>query len=269
MVGDEGAGYVPLSAGPLAAVLLGLTLLPLRGEVSASNLSFAFMALTIVTAEFGGRAAALATALASALSLDYFLTAPYFQLSIEQHEDVIAFVGLAVCGLVAAGLGSSRSERIAALTVVRGHRELLRSMLHDWDRAAAPGPQLAAILQACVDALPLAGAALRDDGGRLVACATPADERRAAPDALLEPVSLRPVSATRSAPRGWSPPLPSEGGRIRLVAGAATLGSLDVWGNGRSSDTESRQALWDVARLLTLLLAVRTSASWSGEAENA
>ena len=48
---DVGNGYVPLGAGTLAAVLLGLALVPLRGEVSASNLSFAFMALTIVTAE--------------------------------------------------------------------------------------------------------------------------------------------------------------------------------------------------------------------------
>ena len=37
---------------------------------------------------------------------------------------MIAFVGLAVRGLVAAGLGSSRSERIAALTAIGSHREL-------------------------------------------------------------------------------------------------------------------------------------------------
>jgi hypothetical protein len=266
---DAGDGYVPLGAGPLAAVLLGLALLPLRGEVSASNLSFAFMTLTIVTAELGGRAAALATALTSALSLDYFLTAPYFRLSIEEHDDVIAFVGLAVCGLVAAGLGSSRTERIAALTAIGRHRELLRSMLRGWDRAAAPGSQLPAILRACVDALPLAGAALRDATGRLVACAGPADEQRVAPTEVLEPTSLWPRSLAGTTPRGWSPPLPPQGGRVVLLAGEEPVGSLDVWGNGQPSDTESREALWDVARLLTLLLSIRTSVSRSEETEGA
>jgi uncharacterized protein DUF4118 len=239
--GDAAVRYLPLGAGPLAAVLLGLALVPFRGTVSASNLSFAFMALTIVTAELGGRAAALATALTAALSLDYFLTAPYFRLSIEAHEDLVAFVGLATCGLVAAGLGSSRSERIAALSAIRRHRDLLRALLRDGDRAAGGGAPLSAVLRACVDALPLAGAALRDGAGRLVACAAPADERRAAPAAVLEP----PARA------------PAEGGRIALAAGASALGSLDVWGDGGAADAESRQALWDVARLLALLLAAR------------
>jgi Domain of unknown function (DUF4118) len=255
---EEAARILPFGAGPLAAVLLGLALVPLRDAASASNLSFAFMALTIVTAEFGGRAAALATAFTSALSLDYFLTEPYFRLSIEEHEDVIAFIGLAVCGLIAAGLGSSRGERIAALTATRTHRDLLRLILSDWEQGAAGGPQLAGILRACLDAFPLAGAVLRDEANRLVACAGPADERRDVPAEVLEPTSLWPASAPGSVPRGWSPPLPALGGRIVLAGGQATLGWLDVWGNGRSSDTESRQALWDVARLLALLLAARS-----------
>ena len=51
-----------LGAGPLAAIVLGMALVPLRGVTTASNFAFAFMALTIAVAGFGGRKAAVATA---------------------------------------------------------------------------------------------------------------------------------------------------------------------------------------------------------------
>ena len=92
------------AVGPLVAILLGLALVPLRETTVASNFTFPFIILTIVVAHFGGRPAALATALVSALSLDFFLTRPYLRLTIEGKHDVAAFFGLAACGLVAAAL---------------------------------------------------------------------------------------------------------------------------------------------------------------------
>src|SRR5262245_25226942 len=62
-----------LAAGSTAAILLGVALLPLRSVASASNLALAFVALTIVVAELGGRWAAVVTAACSALSLNFFL----------------------------------------------------------------------------------------------------------------------------------------------------------------------------------------------------
>ena len=103
--------------GPLAAVLLGMALVPFRGVTTASNFTFAFMALIIVVAEWGGRVAALLTAVVSALSLNFFLTEPYHRLTIHGRDDVIAFVGLGACGLLAAALGSARSRRIRDLEV--------------------------------------------------------------------------------------------------------------------------------------------------------
>lgn len=97
-----------LAAGPLAAIVLGAALVPLRGFTTACNFTFVFMALTIVAAEFGGRGAAVATALFSALSLNFFLTQPYLRLTIEKRDDIIAFFGLTACGLIAAALGSRR-----------------------------------------------------------------------------------------------------------------------------------------------------------------
>lgn len=98
-----------LAAGPIAALILGIALMPLRDVVIASNFTFPFIILTIVVAEFGGRPAALATALVSALSLDFFLTQPYLRLTIQGKHDVTAFLGLAACGLVAAALGTRRT----------------------------------------------------------------------------------------------------------------------------------------------------------------
>ena len=100
-----------IAAGPLVAIILGMALIPFREHVIPSNFTFPFIILTIVIAEFGGRPAALATALVSALSLDFFLTRPYLRLTIEGKHDVTAFFGLAACGLVAAALSSRRHER--------------------------------------------------------------------------------------------------------------------------------------------------------------
>ena len=100
-----------LGAGPVVAVLLGMALAPWRDMTPASNFTFVFLALTILVAGFGGRWAAGATALVSALSLDFFLTEPYRRLAIAHKHDLIAFVGLAVCGLIAAAFGAQRSER--------------------------------------------------------------------------------------------------------------------------------------------------------------
>ena len=70
---DEGTeSKIYLGVGPLVAILLGVALMPLRSFTTASNFTFAFMALTILVAEYGGRRAAVATALCSALSLDFF-----------------------------------------------------------------------------------------------------------------------------------------------------------------------------------------------------
>jgi hypothetical protein len=90
--------------GPLAALVLGACLIPLRDLTPAANLTFAFVALTIVVAQFGGRAVGIATAVASAISLDFFLTRPYFRLAIEDKHDVVAFLGLAACGVIASAL---------------------------------------------------------------------------------------------------------------------------------------------------------------------
>lgn len=100
-----------LGAGSLGALVLGIGLIPLRELTPAANFAFVFMALVIVMAEWGGAKAAVGTALTSALSLDFFLTQPYLRLEIAAKEDLVAFGGLAFCGLLVAGLAGRRERR--------------------------------------------------------------------------------------------------------------------------------------------------------------
>ena len=249
-MGEEKESLFYLGAGPLTAILLGIALVPLRGLTSASNLAFAFMALTIVVADFGGRAAAMGTALVSALSLDFFLTQPYLRLSIEDKHDLIAFIGLAACGLIAAALGSRRNRRVARVQTLEAHRDLLRSALRDWDAAAAPGPQLARLLRASREVFPIAAAVLRDTRGTVLASAGPADEERPLPEDSLQADTLLSETGSRREPLDWNLALPGRGGRIPLASGGRPLGALDVWGDGRPASAEARRALSDLARLI-------------------
>jgi K+-sensing histidine kinase KdpD len=245
-----------LGAGSLAAIALGIALVPLREITTASNLTFFFLALIIVVAELGGRWAAVATALTSALSLNFFLTKPYLRLTIENKNDIIAFIGLAICGLIAAALGSYRSERIAALSADRKNLDLVHEILSTWDREAPAASQLPELLRSAREAFPIAAAVVRDEQNRVLAATDRADRPRPAPEDLLE--SDAALSSASFAGRGGrAPAFPESGVRIPLVLGSRRLGWLDVWGNGRPASAESRRALSDVARLLSIALAGR------------
>ena len=250
---DDDDRLLYLAAGPLAAIFLGMLLVPLRDFTSASNLTFVFMALTIAIAALGGRPAAVATALCSALSLDFFLTKPYLRLTIEEKHDTIAFVGLAVCGLIAATLGPERGQR-GALRAARAHRELLHLTLSQLEAAGPLEAQLTRVLSAFRAALPLAAALVRDGRGRLVAASERA-QMLPVPHEILQPDTLLPpvISDRDLARRGLA--LPKEGARLALMAADRQVGWLDVWGNGRPLRVEARQTLSDAARLLALLLA--------------
>jgi uncharacterized protein DUF4118 len=239
-----------VAAGPFVAIVLGAALTPLRGLTPASNLAFAFVAVTIVVAELGGGVAGLATAAASALSLDFFLTQPYLRLSIEDKHDVIAFVGLSVCGLIAAALGAQRERRLASLSAAARHGDLLHFLLRDWDPAATLESQLTRILEAVPNTYPLTAALVRDVTDRVIASGSPADGLRPIPRDRLDPERVTSIGP--------------EGGRIALVAGEKQVGWLEVWGDERPVSAASRLAFSDLARLVALRLAAAGAERRSG-----
>jgi K+-sensing histidine kinase KdpD len=239
-----------LGAGPLVAVLLGMALVPMRGFTTASNFTFLFMALTIVVAGLGGRAAAVATALCSALSLDFFLTQPYNRLSIADKHDLIAFVGLTVCGLIAAAVVSQRGERTRSLRAHREQLALVHSGLEMVEKGVPTDRALTQVLDATRGVLPLAAAVVRDTRGNLAA----ATERAHGMPVPSLSLGFDALEAT-AAPGRRCQPLPADGARLALVAGGRQVGWLDVWGNGKPAGLQARRTLSGVARLLAVILA--------------
>ena len=250
---DDSERMIYIALGPLVALALGMLLIPVRGFTTASNFTYIFLVLTIVVAEFSRQnGAAVATTLASALSLDFFLTQPYLTLEIADKHDLIAFVGLAVCGLVAAGLGAKRGERRADLREMRKHRDLLPAALVELDAREALDYRVKTLLDACRSVLPLSAMVLRDGGNQVVA-ASPRSPRRC-PRRFSDRTTLcRSVCPTTTNIRDV--PLSPEGARLALTVAGRQVGWLDVWSGRAPASAEGRRTLSDVARVLAAMLA--------------
>jgi K+-sensing histidine kinase KdpD len=254
---DDRLVYAAL--GPLAALLLGMLLIPFRDLTTASNFTFLFLVLTIVVAEFGGRWPAVATALVSALSLDFFLTQPYMRLEIQDKHDILAFAGLTVCGLVVAAFGSQRGERRVDLRRERRQRALLHEALAELDGAGATEFRAARLLDTFRAGLPLTGLALRDGANQLIHSTRGSPQN--VPVTLLNPQNLLAADQSERDLAQHALPLPPDGGRVVLMVGGKQLGWLDLWGGSQVADREQRQTLADVARVTAALLATRYPSS--------
>ena len=244
-----------LGVGPIAALLLGVVLMPFRELTVASNFTFAFLALTMVAGELGGHGPALATALVSALSLDFFLTRPYLHLAIHDKDDLIAFLGLALCGLLAAALGSPRRERLVADRQLR----LLQAALLEGASAGAVDSGLQPLVDAAREAFPLAAIAVRDAGGRLLASGGSAGEAASAPATVGSAAALAVVAERWD--WGEGAPLPAAGVRLPLVAAARQVGWVDLWGDGRPAGNEARRGLAALVAAVSLVIDARGRAA--------
>jgi len=228
------------AVGPMAALLLGVAFMPLRGMTPASNFSIAFLVLTIVAGELGGGWAAVTTALTSSLSLDFFLTQPYLRLSMYAKDDVIAFIGMTVCGLVAAAFAARRGEGIRARRQLR----LLRSVLGRLDQATPLESRVAAALDECLERLPVAGLRVRDMQDRVIARVGRTSSARSTVRLDLDLLQAEPALS-----------LPLDGALIPLAMENYQVGWLEVWGAGARSGLDPRQTLAAVAHALAAVLA--------------
>ena len=249
---DDTESLFLLGAGPLAAILLGMILVPLRSYTNASNFTFAFMALTILIAEYGGRRAALATALCSALSLDFFLTQPYLRLTIADKHDIIAFFGLAACGLLAASFGSQRGLRTERLRSAWMQLDLFHTAIAEMKGTERFEFRLARLLDAVRDACPVSAAVVRDLHDTVVAASEHGLATSRLPSHVLSSQTLLPREAEADEAQRRDLPLPSEGARLPLVAGNRQVGWLDFWGNGTPANALSRRTIADVAHLIAI-----------------
>jgi uncharacterized protein DUF4118 len=246
-------------AGALGSLALGIALIPLRSLTSASNLAFVFLVFTIVVAELGGRSAGLATALVSAMSLNFFLTEPYLRLTISKPDDIVAFFALAACGLIAAAFGRRR-ERWSELAGRAGKELDVVKKLIDQLRDGLP---LDEILGDLKRSFGLGAIVLRDAGDRILAAA-PAGVTPAVPETRLTPDALVPSSETRIrfGTRGLR--LPEGGGRLSPRAGRDAI-SLDLWeGDTQGFGLDEGRTLTIVASILEMELSRPRPAGGSG-----
>ncbi len=240
-------------AGITGAIVLGAALIPLRELTPAANLTFPFLLLTIAIAEVSGTTPVVGTALASALSLDFFLTQPYLTLAMADKHDALAFTGLVVCGLTVAGFRRWRSHRERPPSEEVLHLDLLRTVL-EWMGSDQPVREvLPASLREVLRALPLAGVVVRDMGDAVLAAAGRPSDR--VPVALLEPQTLHVLDDLGPRVLGPVLPLPQDGGSLPLRFQDRQVGWLDLWGNGAPASPDARRTLVDVGRLIAAVLA--------------
>jgi Domain of unknown function (DUF4118) len=210
--------------GGIGSLVLGIALIPLRTLTAASNLAFMFLAFTIIVAELGGRGPALLTALVSAMSLNFFLTEPYLTLTITKTDDIIAFVALAACGLIAAAFGRRR-ERWSEAADRAGKELTILSRLVEQLRDGIP---LDEILGGLKGSFGLGAVVLRGAEDRVLGAAPLGSGSTLHAEAELNPDTLFPSQEAklRFGARGLR--LPQGGGRLRLRTDRGFV-SLELW----------------------------------------
>jgi K+-sensing histidine kinase KdpD len=248
---DRETEAIAIAAGVGGALALGIALIPFRGMTPAANFTFVFMALTIAIAEWGGRRAAVATALTAALSLDFFLTEPYMKLTIAGKDDLIAFLGLGICGLIAAAFGVGRERRRAGLR----HLSLVHQSLRHIEEGGPADSAVSEALDAARAVLPVSALLVRDArGGVLVA--SPGASARPRPVTALHADTLLAEGDKEQALGRRGRPLPAEGGRLPLIVARREVGSLELWGTGSPASPEDRRTLTDLARSIAVRVAL-------------
>jgi hypothetical protein len=111
-----------IALGGLAAFVLAVALVPLRGDVSPAALALLLVLPVLLGATTGGRLGGAATAIVATLSFDFFLTRPYLSLTIDSQDDVETAVLLLVVALVVGTVAAG--ARRSSYRAERGRREL-------------------------------------------------------------------------------------------------------------------------------------------------
>jgi K+-sensing histidine kinase KdpD len=205
----------------------------------------------------------MATALCSALSLDFFLTQPYLRLTISDKHDVIAFAGLAACGLLAATIGSRRAARMAELQSTRKALDLLHEAIMNSEGSEPLDSRFSRLLAALRATCPISAASIRDDRDTLVAGVDQGRTTGLIPALILSAQTLVPRGA-EAVPGNYR--LPVEGARSPLIFCNRQVGWLDLWGNREPVTAQARRLLADVAGLLALQMAAAASSPDRGDA---
>jgi hypothetical protein len=130
------SGFAVAVLGPIA---VASALLPVRGDIQASNVALVLVLAVLVAAVIGGRAGGAIAALVAAVSFDFLFTRPYYSFSINSDDDIQTVVLLLAVGL-AVGEIVVRSRRSRAVALRRGREaEYLRHVAELAAGGESPG----------------------------------------------------------------------------------------------------------------------------------
>ncbi|MFN8017338.1 MAG: DUF4118 domain-containing protein [Acidimicrobiales bacterium] len=135
--------------GAVAAMAVAGILGSSRAVVSQANAGLVLVLVVIAAAAIGGRFAGVATALAAAVSFDFFLTKPYQSLAIKSGEEVLTTLLLLAAGLAVGQLARSRGD--ARSTARAGHDQV--ASLHRMAAATSGKDAMDALIRTAEDEL--------------------------------------------------------------------------------------------------------------------
>jgi K+-sensing histidine kinase KdpD len=198
----DGEGAAWAMTGLLSSLVVGALVEPFRDRIGLENIVILYLAIVIVCAAIGGRGAGLVSALAAALSYNFFFTSPYYSLRVSSAEQVLTILLLFAAGVIAAVFGRSRRRAKATEEQEEAAIELFEAVA----KAAAEGGTADRVAVEGVRAMLDARLVQVRRDGRVTAAAGEAD----APD---------PAALTRLDPDGRMPP----GTKLRVRAGGIAL----------------------------------------------
>jgi len=129
------ASLVGVALGGLGAVVAAMAMVGVRGEVSNANVALVLVVFVLLGALVGGRVAGTFSAVAAAMSFDFFHTQPYNSLKIDSGDDIQTTLILLAIGIVVGEIGAWARRGRAAMKEDRG--EIWR--IHRVAEAAARG----------------------------------------------------------------------------------------------------------------------------------
>ncbi|GAA2060323.1 sensor histidine kinase KdpD [Catenulispora yoronensis] len=120
-------------AGLVVPVLLTLVLANLRGQLHLTNQVLIFLAGVVAVARLGGLRSAFFASLTASLLLNYYFISPFYRLTINDPQNIVALVVFTLVALIVASVVdfASRQERRAAKASAEAETlsELARSVL--------------------------------------------------------------------------------------------------------------------------------------------
>ncbi|NUP47312.1 MAG: sensor histidine kinase KdpD [Catenulispora sp.] len=128
-------------AGLVVPILLTLVLANLRSQLHLTNQVLIFLAGVVAVARLGGLLSAFFASLTASLLLNYYFISPFYRLTINDPQNIVALVVFALVALIVASVVdfASRQERRAAKATAEAETlsELARSVLRGDEAIAA------------------------------------------------------------------------------------------------------------------------------------